>query len=137
MNILDENIPRPQRELLEGWRIPVKQVGFNVGRRGIQDEEIIPFLIKQRKSTFFTRDGDFYGRRLCHASYGIVYLSVHISEAAIFVRRLLRHHDFNTYSRRLGRVMRVSSVGISFWQLNENRERRVGWKPELTARRPR
>lgn len=134
MNILDENIPRPQRELLEGWRIPVKQIGFNVGRRGIQDEEIIPFLVKQRRSTFFTRDDDFYDRRLCHARYGIVYLSVHISEAAIFVRRLLRHQDFNTYSKRVGKIVRVSSGGISLWQLNENRERRVGWKAELMGR---
>jgi hypothetical protein len=134
VNILDENIPRPQRELLEGWRIPVKQIGFNVGRRGMQDEEIIPFLVKQRRPTFFTRDDDFYGRRLCHARYGIVYLAVHISEAAIFVRRLLRHQEFNAYSKRVGRVVRVSSGGISFWQINENRERRVDWKPELSAR---
>jgi hypothetical protein len=137
VNILDENIPRPQRELLEGWRIPVKQIGFNVGRRGIQDDEIIPFLIRQRRSTFFTRDDDFYSRRLCHVGYGIVYLAVHISEAAIFVRRLLRHQDFNTYSKRVGRVVRVSSGGISFWQINENRERRAEWNPELTTRTPR
>jgi len=137
VNILDENIPRPQRELLEGWRIPVRQIGFNVARPGMQDEEIIPFLIKQRKSTFFSRDDDFYSRRLCHAHYGIVHLAVHISEAAIFVGRLLRHQDFNTYSKRAGRVVRVSSGGISFWQINENRERRISWKPELSARTPR
>jgi hypothetical protein len=103
----------------------------------MQDEQIIPFLIKQRRCTFFSRDDDFYSRRLCHAHYGIVHLAVHISEAAIFVRRVLRHQDFNTSSKRVGRVLRVSSGGISFWQINENRERRVSWKPELTARTPR
>lgn len=136
MNILDENIPRPQRELLQGWRIPVRQIGFNVGRQGMQDEEIVPFLIKQRRSTFFSRDDDFYSRRLCHAHYGIVHLAVHISEAAIFVRRLLRHPDFDTHSKRAGRVLRVSSGGISIWQINENLERRVGWKGRLTDRKP-
>ena len=132
MNILDENIPRPQRELIEGWRIQVRQIGFNVGRGGMHDEEIIPFLIKHRRSTFFSRDDDFYSRRLCHAHYCIVHLAVHISETAIFVRRLLRHRDFNTHSKRAGKVIRVSGGSISFWQLNEVREQRVGWN--LTAR---
>lgn len=99
----------------------------------MQDEEIIPFLIKQRRCTFFSRDDDFYDRHLCHARYGIVHLAVHISEAAVFVRRLLRHQDFNTYSKRVGRVVRVSSGGISFWQVNENRELRVGWKEDNAA----
>jgi len=34
MNILDENIPKPQRELLEGRRISVRQGGVNIGRKG-------------------------------------------------------------------------------------------------------
>jgi hypothetical protein len=130
VNILDENIPRPQRELLESWRIRVKQIGVNVGRRGMQDEEIIRFLKERRRSTFFSRDSDFHSRRLCHAHYGIVHLAIHISEVAIFVRRLLRHPDFNTYSKRMGKVIRVSSAGISFWQMGENLERRVTWSPE-------
>jgi hypothetical protein len=103
----------------------------------MQDEEIIPFLIKHRRSTFFSRDNDFYSRRLCHAHYCIVHLDVHISEAATFVRRLLRHQNFNTHSKRAGRVVRVSSGAISFWQINENSELRVDWNAELTARTPR
>ena len=133
MNILDENIPRPQRELIEGWGIHVKQIGFNVGRGGMQDEEIIPFLVRQGRSTFFTRDDDFYNRRLCNAHYGIIHLAVNINETAIFVRRLLRHWNFNTHSKRAGKVIRVSSGGISFWQVNESQEQRVGWKPKLRA----
>jgi hypothetical protein len=61
-------------------------------------------------------------------------LAVHISEAAIFVRRLLRHPDFNSHSKRAGKVARVSSGGISYWTINETRERRVAWKPERSAR---
>ena len=66
MNILDENIPKPQRELLEGRGISVRQVGVNIGRKGLLDEEIIPLLQRLRHPTFFTRDSDFYDRRLCH-----------------------------------------------------------------------
>jgi predicted nuclease of predicted toxin-antitoxin system len=130
VNILDENIPRAQRELLEGWRIPVKQIGFNTGRQGMQDDEIIPFLVKQRRSIFFTRDSDFHNRTLCQARYCIVHLDVHINEAATFVRRLLRHPNFDTYTKRSGKVLRVSRGGISFWQVNDTQERHVGWKQD-------
>jgi EAL domain-containing protein (putative c-di-GMP-specific phosphodiesterase class I) len=44
MNILDENIPEDQRQLLRGWRIPARQIGHEVGRSGMQDGESIPLL---------------------------------------------------------------------------------------------
>src|SRR5436309_4560268 len=55
--------------------------------------------------TFFTRDEDFYERHLCHARYSLVYLSVEKSEAAWFIRRLLRHPYFKTQTMRMGKVM--------------------------------
>jgi hypothetical protein len=128
MNILDENIPKPQRELLEGRRISVRQVGVNIGRKGLLDEEIILLLQRLRHPTFFTRDSDFYQRRLCHSKYCLVYLSVGKSEAALFVRRFLRHPDFKTQVNRRGKVVRLSRAGISFWRLHQSRESRVGWK---------
>ena len=44
MNILDENIIENQRQLIRRWRIAVRHLGYDVGRQGMQDEEIIPFL---------------------------------------------------------------------------------------------
>ena len=128
MNILDENIPKPQRELLEGRRISVKQVGVNIGRKGLLDEEIIPLLQSLRRPTFFTRDSDFHKRDLCHRAYCLVYLAVEKSEVALFVRRFLRHPDFKTQANRMGKVIRVSRAGISFWRLHQSTEEHVGWK---------
>lgn len=128
MNILDENIPKAQRELLEGRRIPVRQVGVNIGRKGLLDEEIIPLLQHLRLPTFFTRDSDFYERRLCHRKYCLVYMSVEKSEAALFVRRFLRHPDFKTQANRMGKVVRVSRAGVSFWRLRQSKEEHVGWE---------
>jgi len=34
MNILDENIPEGQRQLLRSWRIQAKQIGHDIGRQG-------------------------------------------------------------------------------------------------------
>ena len=127
MNILDENIPANQRQLLESWRVHVRQIGFSVGRRGMQDEELIPFLLGQRRPTFFTRDVDFYDRQLCHARYCLVYLDVDKNEVAAFVRRLLRHPACNTQAKRMGHVIRVSSAGLSIWRLHATKELALQW----------
>ena len=39
MNILDENIIASQRQRLQSWRIPVRQIGVDIARKGLQDEE--------------------------------------------------------------------------------------------------
>lgn len=128
MNILDENILKNQRQLLESWGIPVRQIGFNAGRRGYQDEEIIPFLLQQRRPTFFTRDEDFYKRRLCHAKYSLVYMMVEKYETAVFIRRILHHPEFDTQAKRMGAVIRVSSARLSFWRLHADREMHLNWE---------
>ncbi len=128
MNILDENVPKNQRQLLESWRIRIRQVGFNVGRRGMQDDEIIPFLQQRRRPTFFTRDEDFYDRQLCHPKYSLVYMAVDKYEVAVFVRRFFRHLEFTTQAKRMGAVIRVSSVGLSCWRLHAEREVQLDWE---------
>jgi hypothetical protein len=130
VNILDENIPASQRRWLESRRIRIRQVGFNVGRRGMQDEGIIPFLQRLRRPTFFTRDEDFYGRRLCHARYSLVYLAVEKHEVAHFVRRVLRHPAFDAQGKRMGAVIRVSSAGLSVWRLHAEKELHRKWREE-------
>ncbi len=52
MNILDENVLKDQRELLLSWRVKIHQIGYDVGRKGVQDEEIIPLLLQLRRPTF-------------------------------------------------------------------------------------
>ena len=59
MNILDENIINNQCQLLRSWRIPFRQIGFSIGRQGLQDKGIISLLHTLRRPTFFTRDDVF------------------------------------------------------------------------------
>jgi hypothetical protein len=66
MNVLDEQIPEDQRRLLRSWRVPVRHIGYDIGRQGIKDPEIIPFLLALRRPTFFSLDFDFYNRQFCH-----------------------------------------------------------------------
>jgi len=58
--VLDENIVDGQRLLLEGWNVTARQVGLDVGRKGLKDEEIVVLLCRLRQPTFFTRDLGFY-----------------------------------------------------------------------------
>ena len=127
MNILDENIPRNQRELLLSWRVPIRQIGYDTGRKGIQDDEIIPLLHQLRRPTFFTRDSDFFDRRLCHQRYCLVYMDVDKYEAALFVRRVLRHPEFDTQAKRMGAVIRVSRRGLSLYRSHTGGQTFLNW----------
>ncbi len=127
MIVLDENILESQRQLLRSWRVRVYQIGYDLSRKGITDEEIIPFLLEQRYPTFFTRDLGFYERRLCHSQYCLVCLAVGQYEVATFVRRVLRHPEFRTQAKRRGAVIRVSSAGLQVWHLHAEQETFLAW----------
>ena len=127
VNILDENIAIQQREQLREWRIPVRQIGPDIAHLGIKDAAIIPLLHQLHQPTFFTLDDDFYKRYLCHARYCLIYLDVDRSQAAEYVRRVLRHPEFNTIAKRLGTVLRASSQGLTIWRLHAIQEESIPW----------
>lgn len=127
MIILDENFPESQRQLLRGWRVPLRQSGYAVGRKGMQDEEILPFLRHRRRTTFFTLDLGFNRRQLCHARYCLVCVDVGQYAAAAFVRRLLHHPPFDTDAKRLATVMRLSQRGLAVWRLHGEEEIHLDW----------
>jgi hypothetical protein len=109
------------------WRISVRQIGYDIGREGMQDAEIIPLLHQLSRPTFFTLDDDYYRRDLCHRRYCLIYLAVPQHEVAWFVRRLLKHVQFNTQAKRLGTVIRASRSGLSVWRLNAEDYDEVSW----------
>ncbi len=127
MNILDENILEPQRLLLLKWGVPFRQIGFEIGRKGMKDAEIIPFLLSLNHPTFLTRDLDFCRRDLCHARYGLVILAVIEDDTALFIRRLLRWYEFDTQAKRMGTVIRVKHEGLSVWRLHAVQETHCNW----------
>ena len=127
MNILDENIIETQCQLLRKWRVRFRQLGYGVGRQGMQDSEIVTLLHDLRQPTFFTRDDDFYDRELRHTGYCLTYLDVRKEEVAVFVRRFLHHSEFNTKTKRMGSVVRVSHAGLSVWRVRLDEQVRFEW----------
>ncbi len=128
MNILDENILESQRQLLIKWRVRFRQIGYDTGRKGMDDDEIIPFLFTLRQPTLFTMDADFFKSGLCHARYGLAYLDVNDLEAAAFIRRLLRHRQFDTHAKRMGVVLRISYAGVDAWRSRAEEQERFDWE---------
>jgi hypothetical protein len=127
MIVLDENIGEDQRQLLRSWRIRTYQIGHEVGRQGMKDEpQVIPLLHRLRRATFFTRDLGFYDRSLCHDRYCIVCLAVNQDEAASFIRRFLRHDDFDSQAKRLGKVVLASQTTLRAW-LSSGEEVELVW----------
>jgi len=127
VNVLDENILESQRQLLRGWRIPIRQIGFELCDKGTQDEEIIPFLLTVSQPTLFTRDLGFYDRRFRHERYCLAILAVGQYEAAHFIRRFLNHRDFNTRAKRMGTVVRAMQTGLVGWRLHAHQEFQIQW----------
>ena len=82
MIILDENILDGQRLLLEGWNIDVRQIGLDIGRKGLTDEAVIVLLRRVRQATFVTRDLGFYMPALRHQGYAILVVAAGQYEVA-------------------------------------------------------
>jgi hypothetical protein len=116
VNLLDENIRGDQRALLRKWRIPFRQVGKEISRAGIDDEDLIPLLHRLHRATLFTQDAGFFKEQLCHDAYGLVHVGVSYVVVAQFIRRFLKHPAFDTQAKRLGIVARVSATGVQFWR---------------------
>lgn len=127
MILLDENLFESQRQQLSLWRIRVHQIGNEVARKGLQDDEIVALLRTLRRPTFFSRDRDFFKKSLCHDRFCIVYLDVRPLEVAKFVRSVLRHREFKSWSLRKGCVARVTTSSILVWRRHGARVIRFRW----------
>lgn len=127
MNLLDENIPLDQRDILRAWRIRCRVIGQDIARLSIADDNIIVLLHRLKQPTFFTRDKDFFQRELCHPAYGLVWLDAVPEEAALFIRRVLGHPRFVTIASRMGMAARAHHDGLQFWQRHRAALQRTGW----------
>jgi len=130
VNLLDENIPLDQHDILEAHRLHCRAIGREISRFSVGDEDIIALLHRLKQPTFFTRDEHFFKRRLCHAGYCLVWLDVRPTEAADFVRRFLSHPRFNTKAKRMGIVARVHHDGIQAWKRDRDGLQAAGWSAD-------
>jgi predicted nuclease of predicted toxin-antitoxin system len=128
LNLLDENIPVEQGDLLRNAGIHCRVIGRDVARLSIGDDDIITLLHRLKQPTFFTRDEDFFKSQWCHAGYSLVWLDAAPAEAAMFIRRFLKHPSFQTKAQRMGAVVRVHHDGLDFWRRNRTAFQCLRWR---------
>ena len=75
---------------------------FAMANQLSMEQELL--LRRRRQCTFFTNDEDFYERRLRYPHFGLFYLAVSKNESALYIRKLLRHPEFDTHEKRMGMV---------------------------------
>ena len=63
MNLLDENVPSDQRDLLRTRGIHCRVIGQDVAQLSIGDDNILALLHRLKQPTLFTRDEHFFKRR--------------------------------------------------------------------------
>src|SRR6266571_3280883 len=119
MLVLDENLPAGQRLLLRKWRIHFRVVGVDVASWGTHDENLIPWLHRLARPTFFSLDRDFYRPVWANPNYCLVWLDVTDDRAAEFIRRFLQHPVFGTQAKRMGRVVRVHAEALLAWEFGK------------------
>ena len=127
MNICDENIDFRQVELLRSWGVRISQIGPDISRKGIQDDEIVPMLHRLHRPTLFICDSDFYKRELCHPKYCLVQLDISQRDVAVFIQRILSEKRFGTWALRQGRVIQYGYEGVRYWQFKVQQEHRSKW----------
>jgi len=131
VNLLDENIPLDQRDILRAWGIRCRVIGQDIAPLSIADDNIIVLLQRLKQPTFFTRDKDFFKRALCHPAYALVWLDAEPEEAALFIRRVLKHPRLGDKASRMGMVASAHHDGIQFWQRHRAALQRAVWRDRL------
>jgi hypothetical protein len=128
MNVLDENIRDDQRVHLRQWGIRFRQIGKEISRPGIQDDNVLPLLHHLKRPTLFSQDEDFFKREFCHEAYCLVWLDVKHVEAAFYIRRFLRQPNFRAKALRMGKVARAHAGGVAYWEAGKERRASIKWR---------
>ena len=126
-HILDENFPVSAVQSVRRKVASVTQVGGDWGESGWLDvEQILPHLHGSR-ATFHTFDAGLFKRRYGHRDYCLVFYDVPEAELGDWVVKFLRHRSFRTHAQRLGKVIKVSSSKLAYWELHAPRVKNIEW----------
>ena len=123
--VLDEQIRNVLYRMLKRRR-SFDKVGDGFGRRGLTDEHIHSLLHGTGK-TFHSQDSDHYHPNHRHKSYCLVYYEIEDPELVNYILRFLHHREFNTHAKRLGKVIKVTTQYIEYWEVGKQEKTRMEW----------
>lgn len=103
---------------LRRWASAIRLQALRPGEH-ILDDRVPEILLSCHEPTFVTIDAGFWKPKLCHSGYCIVYAEVDSRrQQAIpeLLRRLFRHPRFKSHALRMGKVIRLTQAGVSYWE---------------------
>jgi hypothetical protein len=128
--IVDEQLGRTEVLLpLRRW-ITAQKIESLRPFEVIKDDRVLQILWEFKRPTFVTIDSEFYDKRNCDKRYCLVYFvltPLEQNQLPGLLRQLLRLPEFKTRVVRMGKVVRVSRLGVRYWQLNDNEEYNIEW----------
>jgi hypothetical protein len=96
----------------------------------IKDERVPELLQRLRQPTFVTIDLGFWNRGLRDSKFCILCFALRNDEQdqlPDLLRRLLRLPEFSTQSSRMGKVARISTTDIQYWELRGEKLIQMKW----------
>ena len=128
--ILDEQLNRDRvLEPLLNW-ITVQKLEDLRPSEVIKDDRIPLLLHELKQPTFVTIDVGFWNRNLLDPNYCILYFALQDqqqSQLPDMLRRLLRIIKFKTKDIRMGKIAKVSTRSIEYWQWNTPERHHLLW----------
>jgi hypothetical protein len=103
----------------------------------ILDDRVPEILRTQKQATFVTIDQDFWDERLSDPSYAILYFALRNDQQGALpdlLRALLRRPEFRTRAKRMGKVARVSTATIEWWQFPRANLQQFAWQEAARKR---
>jgi len=126
-HILDEQVCATHTKEIQQRISSVVKLGIDWGASGWDDiEQVIPHL-HGSKATFHTLDEDFFKRRFLHPDYCLVYYDVPYNEFVDWVVKWLHHPRFNTHAKRMGTIVKVLPIHITYWDVADWQIHEVQW----------
>ncbi len=128
--ILDDHIYEDKvLEPIKRWTT-VQRLGKLHPGQVIKDERVPSLLCQLRQPTFVTIDDAFWNRGLRDTRYCLIYFPLQSKEQYLIpdlLRRLLKLPEFRTKALRMGKVVRVSTVQVDYWQIGDGQMRKINW----------
>jgi hypothetical protein len=129
--VLDEHLSREEvLEPLRPWR-SVQKIEDLAPHETLKDDRILQILRRQKQPTLITLDGGFFLRRYCDPRYCLLYFVIPRQQQARLpglLRQMFRLPAFKTKAARMGKVVRISSERIEFWQIGEEKKQTLPWR---------
>jgi hypothetical protein len=122
---------------LRRWASTIRLQELRPGEH-IFDDRVPEILLTCHEPTFVTIDSDFWKPKLCHSGYCIVYTEIDFrrqQEIPKLLRRLFRHARFKSHAQRMGKVIRLTQSGVSFWESAATTVQHVLFGPAAKKRR--